>query len=73
MSAAPIQQSPGRGRGSDSWQNLETTIPHPLAFSSENGTRSEIYRLALAALTADEFVEWLSGFGCGEARRKEAA
>jgi hypothetical protein len=66
-------KSPGRCRGSDSWQNHEITIPHPLAFSSQNGARAEIYRLALASLTADEFVEWLSGFGCGDSNRREAA
>jgi len=60
-------------RGSNSWQNLETNIPHPLAFSSQNETRAEIFRLALEALSADEFAEWLGGFGTGNTNRREAA
>lgn len=59
--------------GRDSIQNLGTSIPHPLAFSSGNGARAEVFRLALAALSPDELVEWLSGFGCGGPSLKEAA
>lgn len=73
MSAAPKRKSLGGNREFDSLQNLRTIIPHPLAFLSQNGARNEIFRIALASLTPDEFIEWLSGFGCGEARRKEAA
>jgi hypothetical protein len=53
-------------------QILETNIPHLLAFSSQNGARNEIFRIALAALTPDEFVEWI-GCGCGDATKREAA
>jgi hypothetical protein len=60
MSAAPKRKSPGQSRGSDSWQNLATNIPHPLAFSSENEARAEVFRLALAALSTEELFEWFS-------------
>jgi len=51
----------------DSWKNLDATIPHPLNYSSEKRQRAEIYRLALAALTPEEFVEWKSGLGSSSA------
>lgn len=73
MSAASKRKSLGGNRDFDSLQNLVTIIPHPLAFSTQNGARDEIFRIALTALTPDEFVEWLNGFGCGEANRGEAA
>jgi len=53
--------------GGDSLENPSTIIPHPLAFSSQKGARAEIFRLALAALTPEEFVEWKSGLGSSSA------
>jgi len=73
MSAAPKRKSLGGNRDFDSLQNLGASIPHPLAFSTQNGARAEIFRIALASLTPDEFVEWLGGFGIGDANRREAA
>ena len=53
--------------GGDSLENPSTIIPHPLAFSSQKGARAEVFRLALAALTPEEFVEWKSGLGSSSA------
>ena len=61
------RKSLGGYRGRDSWKNLEVIIPHPIDFSSGKVERAEILRLALAALSADEFVEWFSAFGCSSA------
>lgn len=61
------RKSPCANTGRDSWKNLGATIPHPLAFSSQKGARAEIFRLALAAFTPDEFVEWKSGLGSSSA------
>ena len=54
------RKSLGGNRGGDSWKNLEVIIPHPIDFSSGKDERAEILRLALAALSADEFVEWFA-------------
>jgi hypothetical protein len=67
MSADLKRKSPCANTGRDSWKNLEVIIPHPIDFSSEKGERAEILRLALAALSADEFVEWFSAIGSSSA------
>ena len=67
MSASSKRKSPCANTGRDSSKNLDVTIPHPLAFSSQNGARAEVFRLALAALSADEFYEWISGLGSSSA------
>ncbi len=54
------RKSLGGNRGRDSWKNLDATISHPALLSSEKGQRDEILRLALAALTQEEFVEWFA-------------
>jgi hypothetical protein len=61
------RKSLGGNRGGDSWKNLEVIIPHPIDFSSGKGEPTEIIQLALAALSADEFVEWFSAFGSSSA------
>ena len=67
MSASSKRKSPCANTGRDSWKNLESTIPHPLDFSSEKGQRAEVLQLARAALTPEEFVEWISGLGSSSA------
>lgn len=61
------RKSPCANTGRYSWKNLDVIIPHPLDFSSKKGQRAENFRLALAALTPDEFVEWKSGLGSSSA------
>ena len=72
MSTDPKRKSLGGNRGFDSWKNLKTTILQPLTFSSENGARAEVFRLAFAAPSPTELDEWAGGLGIAEAIRQKA-
>lgn len=73
--SAPSEEKndPGCNRGPVSREKLLTIMPRRPAGSSSNWTCDiRSMHLALAALTPEEFMEWL-GFGCGGASREEAA
>jgi len=50
--------------GGDSLENPTANSPKPLDYSREKVEQEENFPLALAALSADEFYEWITGLGC---------
>jgi hypothetical protein len=74
MSTPSIEKNdPGCNRGPVSREKLPSTLPRRQGGSSSIWTCDiRSLHLALAALSPDEFAEWI-GCGCGGASRKEAA